>query len=72
MGDYKDRTDLIYTNLIERLGEEGYEDISAIENNKIVDFIHDSQLEDPDQFERLVREAIKTIDQIRSDNEEAW
>ncbi|WP_035291727.1 hypothetical protein [Clostridium sp. KNHs214] len=67
MGEFKDRSDLIYDNLIERLEEEGYI-ISTSENNKIVGLIRDEQLEDSDAFEQLVNDAIKTINYIRSEN----
>ena len=61
MGDFKDRSDMIYDNLIKRLDEEGYDAIPTAKINQIVDLISDNQLEDTDAFEELVQEAIKVI-----------
>ncbi|MCQ2013822.1 hypothetical protein [Clostridium butyricum] len=66
MGDFKEINDQIYDDLIDRLSEEGYDDISASANNKIVDLI-DAQYEDPDLFEELVQKAINIIESENDD-----
>lgn len=63
MREYKDRSDLIFEKLTERLVEEGY-DISALntlENNKIVDLIRDEQLDNFNELEQLVKDSIGII-----------
>lgn len=52
MGDFKDINDGIYDRLIQRLEEEGYEDITVEQNNSIVDCINGQ--EDSEAFEDLV------------------
>jgi hypothetical protein len=68
LGEFKDRSDLIYMTLIERLDSEGYENLSTAENNKVVDLIRDEQLDNVEEFERLVRDSIHAINYIRSQN----
>jgi|GEM_PF-5854391 len=65
MGEFQQRSQQIYDNLIERLDEEGY-DLSACENNEIVDLIRDEQLENTEEFESLVKEAKEKINSMRS------
>ena len=60
MGDFKTINDQIYDKLMERLSDEGYDNISASANNAIVALI-DAQYEDSDLFEELVKEAINII-----------
>ena len=69
MGDFKDINDQIYDNLMERLSDEGYDDISTDSNNAIVDLI-DAQYEDPDLFEELVNKAIEIIKDDQTDDED--
>lgn len=61
MGEFKDINDSIYNKLIERLEEEGYENITHnVNHNKIVNLIDSSQNE-YEAFEELVENAIKIL-----------
>lgn len=68
MGEFGDRAQSIYDRLIERLEEEGYGNLSNEENNKIVDLIRDEQLENKDEFEKLVTASKNVISYTRSEN----
>lgn len=65
MGEFKDRSDIIYMRLIERLEKDGYE-LTSNENNQIVELIDDCQLEINGEFNKLVEEAKQRIRDIRS------
>lgn len=62
MGEYKEINDVIYSNLMFRLEEEGYEDISlnSNANNEICNLI-DARHQDPEMFEILVSDAIEIL-----------
>lgn len=56
MGEFKEINDKIYEQLIDRLSEEGYDNISSEDNNKIVDLIDSCKT-----IEELVIEAINIL-----------
>ncbi|MGL5713678.1 MAG: hypothetical protein ACRCXT_24040 [Paraclostridium sp.] len=62
MGEFKDINDSIYDRLIERLEDEGYEDIDSnkIKHDEIVELI-DSRQTEYDEFEKLVKNAIEIL-----------
>ncbi|MBM7615442.1 hypothetical protein [Alkaliphilus hydrothermalis] len=69
MGEFKDRMDQLYDNLMDRLAEEGYEDITNSANNAIVDLMQDYQLEDAKAFNELVNDSKKIIEKEKIENE---
>lgn len=56
MGEFKEINDKIYEQLIDRLSEEGYDNISSKDNNEIVDLIDSCKT-----IEELVIEAINIL-----------